>query len=109
MSDQEQYAIAGRALVEYGETKRNLAALKAKASAYANTMRAIANSLHRPADQQHTYSLRALTKEWNAEFEKFPDRDSIAELASEIQSATERLREIHKTMKDMGYEPKETD
>lgn len=109
MSEQEKYTIAGKALVDYAEAKRTLAALKAKAAAYAGTLRNVATSLHRTPSETHHLSYRFGSKEWNAELDKYPSKEAIAELAQEIAAVEEQKRELYRAMKEMGYEPKETE
>ena len=109
MSEQEKYAIAGKTLLDYAEAKRTLGALKAKASEYSGTLRKVAMSLHRTPDESNYTFNRFGSKEWNAEMDKYPARDALVELAREIASVEERKRELFKAMKEMGYEPKESD
>jgi hypothetical protein len=86
MGDAERHEIAGRMMSDYVATKRALVALKAKAN-YANTLSRIAQNLA-PEDGP-AHQARALSGPvWSDAFNKYPSREDVAAIASEIEVAT---------------------
>jgi hypothetical protein len=106
MNDKEQHEIAGRTMVEYGATKRTLATLNSKAGEYATALRRVASNLS--GDPDHPHQSRSLSGQfWLEAFDKYPTREEIATLASEIEALTTRKRELQASLKEIGFEPKD--
>jgi hypothetical protein len=106
MSDQEQYLIGGKALAEYAAVRRELAALVAKGAAYARSLHIVAAQFSPNTADPHqaSYDFGA---HFTGALAQYPNRPDIEELAREIAAATARKRELAKTLRDLGVEPKE--
>ena len=102
MSDQEQYQIIGRTVVEQKEAKRRLAALEAKARSCADCMRVVSQQLS-PAGVMYTgtgsgFSGRTLA----SAIEEYPDRAEVVALLEEIRVTKDRIEGLSKALTDMA-------
>lgn len=89
MSNEEQHAVIGRAVMEYGEQKRKLAALQAKAGEYGQILRAVAAQL-------------AEGKLNLEQAQRMPGSLEVTALYGEIRDTKDRIEALASTLRDVG-------
>lgn len=100
MSEQEHHQILGSSVIELRQARATLAALMAKARAYADAMRVVAQELNHVEIQ---YGPGAFpTMSLAAALHQYPDRAPAEELLNEIRDTTVRIKELEKSISEMG-------
>ena len=100
MSEREKHEIIGRSVLELKECRSNLAALMAKARAYAESMRVVAQELCHVEIHNGPGSFPSIRPE--VAIKNYPDRALVAELQKEIGDTKARIEALSKSLSDMG-------
>jgi hypothetical protein len=96
MSSDEEKAIIGGLVIEYGEAKRRVIALELEASRIGRTLMEVGKALEQPALMVQ----RAPIFEQN--LSALPERQVIVDLIEEMRAARRRRDELQKSMKEYG-------
>lgn len=110
MSSEEQDAAFGRAVKDYGEERKKLAALLSQASEYARALREVADYLSPGAEHPHHPSLRGgmtLPDRTREAIAKLPTQEQVRNVVSEAIAARERKRELQQTLSAAGVDLKD--
>jgi hypothetical protein len=103
MSEREQHEIIGRTVLEHNESKKQLAALEARAREWANAMRNVAQSLC-AAGVMYTGSASGFTPDTlEVALQKYPaTKDEVVNLLNERRDLNDKIETLKASLKDMG-------
>ena len=106
MSEQEQCLVAGQALLEYGEVRKQFAALVRKAATIAECLKTVSVSLS-PNTQNPQQASFGFGARWQQVIQGYPSREEIIQLAEEIQATAKRKFDLAGTLRDLGCDPRD--
>ena len=98
MSSDEEKAIIGGLVIEYGEVKRRIVALEVEAGRIGRILTEVGKALEQPALMVQ----RAPIFEQN--LSTLPERQTVIDLVEEMKAARRRRDELHKSIKQYGLE-----
>jgi succinate dehydrogenase/fumarate reductase flavoprotein subunit len=99
MSSDEEKAVIGGIVLEYGEVKRRLVALEAEANRMGRALEKIGILFRSPAQSVQTRST-----ELNSALTELPERKNVVDTVEEIRAAIKRRDELQKSIKQYGLE-----
>ena len=97
MSEQDQDAIIGRTLREYGDAKKELAALHAEAERIGNDLTGVGHAL------RTIHSLAGVAGYSRFDPDSFPTAQQLVKLAAEIKTARDSKDRLGKILSDAGH------
>jgi hypothetical protein len=107
MSEQEQITIAGKLVNEYAAIRRELGAVTEKARICSGSLGVIARAPAPSSDSPRQSSFDLSSTAWQEAMLRYPEKEELLCLVEEINSATQRKRELFRSLKEMGFDPKE--
>jgi len=106
MSEEQEYAVAGRTLKEYADCKRTLAALQLEAGRFGKALGQVGNALA-TSSTLNTPGFVAVTFVMNEYIPSFPTAETLLSITQGIKIELDRKHALSAQLKNMGYEPKE--
>lgn len=105
MSDQETSNEIGRAVVDYGNTRKELSLLLGRASQWGACLKEVSEMLSARIHANHHAGNGWRTLETSS-FE-IPTKQEVAELLVQISELSGKKQRLAKILKDVGAEPKD--
>ena len=101
MSSDERWILIGKAVGDYNESRRKLAALRLKAQGIGKSMRRVTEYLCR----RDVFPVRP--GEIASDLQALPDGAVIRDLVGQIEAAVRARDGLYRTLRELGAEPKE--